>query len=186
MEEVLWLIALLSSLIVVYRLIVATAFCWIARKLRGEVNVTRSELATVGIASFFDTVLGLFILATLALTRKSDVDAARRIIDRVRRDLDSASDILKEDSNPRVQNIVRDLKLVSEKLSQLALEERIGEPASIELLENMQAEALAVRDKSDDISIEEAPQRKDKLVKSVEKRVERLKEDLQKLADILT
>ena len=179
-------ILVVGALLILYRLLVAGVFIWLARRLKGPVNLTGSDLLWVGLASLFDTVLGLFAIAILAVTRTGNVDAAKRIIARTSGDLEEAAEILSGVENVKVKNIVRDLRLMSSKLKALTEEPAIGSPKAIELLETIQSAAFSLRDKADDLSLEEDPARIEALASLMEKKLERGKKTLSELIELLT
>jgi len=179
-------LTLLVVFIVLYRLVVAGVFIFLARRIRGELSLTRSEIIWITVASLIDTVLGLFALAIIAFTRRIDVDAAKRIISRTSRDVDDAIDALSGSGDVRIENIVRDLRLVKSKLKELEEEKLIGAAQSIDMLESVQSAMFTIRDKADDIALEQNPQRRDHLIRLVEKKMEYVKSTLEKLLSFVT
>ena len=179
-------LTLLVVFIVLYRLVVAGVFIFLARRIRGELSLTRSEIIWITVASLIDTVLGLFALAIIAFTRRIDVDAAKRIISRTSRDVDDAIDALSGSGDVRIENIVRDLRLVKSKLKELEEEKLIGAAQSIDMLESVQSAMFTIRDKADDIALEQDPQRRDHLIRLVEKKMEYVKSTLEKLLSFVT
>ena len=179
-------LTLLVVFIVLYRLVVAGVFIFLARRIRGELSLTRSEIIWITVASLIDTVLGLFALAIIAFTRRIDVDAAKRIISRTSRDVDDAIDALSGSGDVRIENIVRDLRLIKSKLKELEEEKLIGAAQSIDMLESVQSAMFTIRDKADDIALEQDPQRRDHLIRLVEKKMEYVKSTLEKLLSFVT
>lgn len=177
---------LLVAFIVLYRLVVAGVFIFLARRIRGELSLTRSEILWITVASLIDTVLGLFALAIIAFTRRIDVDAAKRIISRTSRDVDDAIDALSGSGDVRIENIVRDLRLIKGKLKELGEEKLIGAAQSIDMLESVQSAMFTIRDKADDIALEQDPQRRDHLIRLVEKKMDHVKSTLEKLLSFVT
>lgn len=177
---------LLVAFIVLYRLVVAGVFIFLARRIRGELSLTRSEILWITVASLIDTVLGLFALAIIAFTRRIDVDAAKRIISRTSRDVDDAIDALSGSGDVRIENIVRDLRLIKGKLKELEEEKLIGAAQSIDMLESVQSAMFTIRDKADDIALEQDPQRRDHLIRLVEKKMDHVKSTLEKLLSFVT
>ena len=177
---------LLVAFIVLYRLVVAGVFIFLARRIRGELSLTRSEIIWITVASLIDTVLGLFALAIIAFTRRIDVDAAKRIISRTSRDVDDAIDALSGSGDVRIENIVRDLRLIKSKLKELEEEKLIGAAQSIDMLESVQSAMFTIRDKADDIALEQDPQRRDHLIRLVEKKMDYVKSTLEKLLSFVT
>ena len=179
-------LTLLVAFIVLYRLVVAGVFIFLARRIRGELSLTRSEIIWITVASLIDTVLGLFALAIIAFTRRIDVDAAKRIISRTSRDVDDAIDALSGSGDVRIENVVRDLRLIKSKLKELEEEKLIGAAQSIDMLESVQSAMFTIRDKADDIALEQDPQRRDHLIRLVEKKMEYVKSTLEKLLSFVT
>ena len=179
-------LTLLVAFIVLYRLVVAGVFIFLARRIRGELSLTRSEIIWITVASLIDTVLGLFALAIIAFTRRIDVDAAKRIISRTSRDVDDAIDALSGSGDVRIENIVRDLRLIKSKLKELEEEKLIGAAQSIDMLESVQSAIFTIRDKADDIALEQDPQRRDHLIRLVEKKMDYVKSTLEKLLSFVT
>jgi len=179
-------LTLLVVFIVLYRLVVAGVFIFLARRIRGELSLTRSEIIWITVASLIDTVLGLFALAIIAFTRRIDVDAAKRIISRTSRDVDDAIDALSGSGDVRIENIVRDLRLIKSKLKELEEEKLIGAAQSIDMLESVQSAMFTIRDKADDIALEQDPQRRDHLIRLVEKKMDYVKSTLEKLLSFVT
>lgn len=179
-------LTLLVAFVVLYRLVVAGVFIFLARRIRGELSLTRSEIIWITVASLIDTVLGLFALAIIAFTRRIDVDAAKRIISRTSRDVDDAIDALSGSGDVRIENIVRDLRLIKGKLKELEEEKLIGAAQSIDMLESVQSAMFTIRDKADDIALEQDPQRRDHLIRLVEKKMDYVKSTLEKLLSFVT
>jgi len=179
-------VVILAAVLIAYRIVVAGVFVWLARKLKGPVNITGSDLVWVGLASLFDTVLGLFAIAILALGRTGNVEAAKRIVSRATSDLSEAADILSGREEIRVKNLVRDLRLASSKLKALTEEPAIGSPKAIEILESIQSMAFALRDKADDLSLEHDPNRVDALADLMERRMEKIKKWIEELMELVT
>ena len=179
-------LTLLVAFVVLYRLVVAGVFIFLARRIRGELSLTRSEILWMTVASLIDTVLGLFALAIIAFTRRIDVDAAKRIISRTSRDVDDAIDALSGSGDVRIENIVRDLRLIKSKLKELEEEKLIGAAQSIDMLESVQSAIFTIRDKADDIALEQDPQRRDHLIRLVEKKMDHVKSTLEKLLSFVT
>lgn len=179
-------LTLLVAFVVLYRLVVAGVFIFLARRIRGELSLTRSEILWITVASLIDTVLGLFALAIIAFTRRIDVDAAKRIISRTSRDVDDAIDALSGSGDVRIENIVRDLRLIKGKLKELEEEKLIGAAQSIDMLESVQSAMFTIRDKADDIALEQNPQRRDHLIRLVEKKMDYVKSTLEKLLSFVT
>jgi len=185
--EILSNVAVIAAVVLLaYRLLVAAVFVWLAKRVRGPVSLSSSDLFWVGLASLFDTVLGLFAIAIVAFTRRGNVETAQRIVSRITTDLDEATDTLSGIEDVRIENIARDLKLASSKLKVLVKEPGIGSPKSIEILESIQSVAFTLRDKADDLSLETDEAKKDALASLMEKRIEKLKKALEELMEVVT
>ena len=173
-----------TAFLLIYRLLVAIAFCLIAKRLSGVVDLEPRDILYVGIASFFDTVLGLLAIGSLAFTSRTDVEAATRMVTRIRDDLREAASVLSGIKDVEVQNIVRDMRLVSDKLENLVRSRRVGSRRALEILRELERIAFAIRDRSDDLSLEKDTKRADRLKNYLASKLERSKELVDKLVEI--
>jgi len=185
-ETYTYVLIVVITIIITYRIIVALAFGMLASKLRGRFGVSKKEMTYIIVASFFDTVLGIFILAMSALTREADPEKAKRVISRIKEDASRILVTLKEFQEPSIKNLVRDVELVVQKVSQVEEDPKIGSEDALEILEKMEAELLYIRDKADDISVETDKNARDKKVALCMKRASILTELIRKLLDSLT
>ncbi len=185
-EPYTYVLIIVVTIILAYRVIVALAFGMLASKLRGRFGVSKKEIAYIIAASFFDTVLGIFILAMSALTREVDPRKVRRIISRMKEDGSRILATLGEIQEPNVRNLVKDVELVVDKISQIEEDPRIGSEEALDILEKMEAELLYLRDKADDISVETDQQVRAKIIAVCVKRAMILTELLRKLLSTIT
>jgi len=179
-----YVVIVAAAFLLIYRLLVALAFCLIAKRLSGVVDLEPRDILYVGIASFFDTVLGLLAIGSLAFTSRTDVEAATRMITRIRDDLREAASVLSGIEDVEVQNIVRDMKLVSDKLESLVKSRRVGSRRALEFLRELERISFAIRDRSDDLSLEKDAKRADRLKNYLASKLERSKELVDKLVEI--
>ncbi|RLG42764.1 MAG: hypothetical protein DRO05_00110 [Thermoproteota archaeon] len=185
-EPYTYLLIAIITVILAYRVIVALAFGILASKLRGRFGVSKKEMAYIVIASFFDTVLGIFILAISALTKEGDPRKARRIISRMKEDGSRVLNTLGGIQDPSIVNLSKDVELFVQKLSQVEEDPGIGSEEAIDILEKMEAELLYIRDKADDISVETDQRARAKVVALCEKRTKVLSELMRKLLATLS
>jgi len=185
-EPYTYLLVILVTIILAYRIIVAIAFGVLASKLRGRFGVSKKEMAYIIAASFFDTVLGIFILTMSALTREVDPKKVKRVISRMKEDGSRILVTLGEIQEPDVRNLAKDVELVLEKISQIEEDPRIGSEEALDILEKMEAELLYIRDKADDISIETDQKVRAKIIAICTKRSRVLTELLRKLLVTIT
>jgi divalent metal cation (Fe/Co/Zn/Cd) transporter len=185
-EPYTYLLVILVTIIVAYRVIVALAFGILASKLRGRFGVSKKEMAYIIAASFFDTVLGIFILAMSALTKEVDPRKVKRIISRMKEDGSRILATLEGIQEPNVRNLAKDVELVVEKISQIEEDPRIESEEALDILEKMEAELLYIRDKADDISVETDQKVKAKIIAICAKRATILTELLRKLLATIT
>ncbi len=179
-----YVVIVAAAFLLIYRLLVAIAFCLIAKRLSGVVDLEPRDILYVGIASFFDTVLGLLAIGSLAFTSRTDVEAATRMVTRIRDDLREAASVLSGIKDVEVQNIVRDMRLVSDKLENLVRSRRVGSRRALEILRELERIAFAIRDRSDDLSLEKDTKRADRLKNYLASKLERSKELVDKLVEI--
>ena len=179
-----YVVIVAAAFLLIYRLLVALAFCLIAKRLSGVVDLEPRDILYVGIASFFDTVLGLLAIGSLAFTSRTDVEAATRMVTRIRDDLREAASVLSGIKDVEVQNIVRDMRLVSDKLENLVRSRRVGSRRALEILRELERIAFAIRDRSDDLSLEKDAKRADRLKNYLASKLERSKELVDKLVEI--
>ena len=185
-EPYTYLLIAIITVILAYRVIVALAFGILASKLRGRFGVSKKEMAYIVIASFFDTVLGIFILAISALTKEGDPRKARRIISRMKEDGSRVLNTLGGIQDPSIVNLSKDVELFVQKLSQVEEDPQLGSEEAIDILEKMEAELLYIRDKADDISVETDQRARAKVVALCEKRTKVLSELMRKLLATLS
>ena len=158
----------------------------LASKLRGRYGVSKKEMTYVIIASFFDTVLGIFILAMSALTREVDPKKAKKVISRMKDDASRIIATLEEVQEPSVKNLVKDVELVVQKISQIEEDLEVVSEEAMDILEKMEAELLYIRDKADDISVETDEKIRAKMVSLCTKRASILLEMVRKLMSFIT
>lgn len=180
------LILILAGILLAYRLIVAVVFGALASKMRGRFSISSGEAITVAVVSFFDTVLGLFVLGMSALTKETDVKGANAIISRLKADISFVSDILYPVKDPDVENLRRDALLLGEKLTQIEEDPAVGRNDVIGVLERTERDFLYLRDKADDINLEEDATARNRLVASCRRRMEGVLEGIEKVLSLLT
>ncbi|GEM_PF-3426526 len=185
-EPYIYVLIIVIAIILAYRIIVALALGMLASKLRGRFGVSKKEMTYVVIASFFDTVLGIFILAMSALTREVDPKKAKRVILRMKDDASRIITTLEEVKDPPVRNLVKDVELIAQKLSQIEEDLEVMSEETMEILEKMESELLYIRDKADDISIETDEKIRAKMTSLCAKRASILTELIRKLISSLT
>ncbi len=173
------------TIILAYRIIVALVFGMLASKLKGRFGISKKEMAYIIVASFFDTVLGIFILAMSTLTREADPKKAKRVISRIKEDASRILVALEGIREPSVKNLMKDVELVVQKISQAEEDPNIGSEETLDILEKMEAELLYIRDKADDISVETDENARAKIVALCSKRTKVLTELTRKLMDSL-
>ncbi len=185
-EPYMYVLIIVITIIIAYRIIVALAFGMLASKLRGRYGVSKKEMTYVIIASFFDTVLGIFILAMSALTREVDPKKAKKVISRMKDDASRIIATLEEVQEPSVKNLVKDVELVVHKISQIEEDLEVVSEEAMDILEKMEAELLYIRDKADDISVETDEKIRAKMVSLCAKRASILLEMVRKLMSFIT
>ncbi len=185
-EPYTYVLIIVITVILAYRIIVALAFGMLASKLKGRFGVSKREMAYIIVASFFDTVLGIFILAMSALTSEADPKKAKRVISRIKEDASRILVALEGIQEPTVKNLVKDVELVVQKVSQVEEDPKIGTEEALDILEKMEAEILYIRDKADDISVETNEDVRAKIVALCSKRTTVLTELIRKLMNSLT
>jgi len=182
LSSALWyglLIAL--ALFLVYRVAVALAFGFLAKRMGRRFNVSSREAVNVALASFLDTALGLLVLAMSVFTREMDVESAKRLVERVKSDSLYVVSILSGVDDYQARNLARDAQLLVEKLDQAQKSPTFGRLDVIEELETIEQDLMFLRDKADDISLAEDPKLRSKLLSECVRRMDSAKDRLERL-----
>ncbi len=182
LSSALWyglLIAL--ALFLVYRVAVALAFGFLAKRMGRRFNVSSREAVNVALASFLDTALGLLVLAMSVFTREMDVESAKRLVERVKSDSLYVVSILSGVDDYQARNLARDAQLLVEKLDQAQKSPTFGRLDVIEELETIEQDLMFIRDKADDISLSEDPKLRSKLLSECVRRMDSAKDRLERL-----
>jgi len=178
-------LAIAVALFLAYRVAVALAFGFLAKRMGRRFNVSSREALNVALASFLDTALGLLVLAMSVFTREMDVASAKRLAERIKSDSLYVVSILSGVDDYQARNLARDAQLLVEKLEQAQKSPTFGRLDVIEELEVIEQDLIFIRDKADDISLAEDPKLRSKLLSECVRRMDSAKDRLEKLLERL-
>ncbi len=174
-------LAIAVALFLAYRVAVALAFGFLAKRMGRRFNVSSREALNVALASFLDTALGLLVLAASVFTREIDVASAKRLAERIKSDSLYVVSILSGVEDYQARNLARDAQLLVEKLEQAQKSPTFGRLDVIEELEDMERDLTFIRDKADDISLAKDERLRSKLLSECVHRMESAKDRLERL-----
>jgi len=186
LSSALWYgLAIAVSLFLAYRVAVALAFGFLAKRMGRRFNVSSREALNVALASFLDTALGLLVLAMSVFTREVDVASAKRLAERIKSDSLYVVSILSGVDDHQARNLARDAQLLVEKLEQAQKSPTFGRLDVIGELEAIEQDLIFIRDKADDISLAEDRKLRSKLLSECVRRMDSAKDRLEKLLEKL-